>query len=129
MCRLSAARSSRLLATAFIAAMAAWFSASGSPEGVKSVGTTGGAAIWATAAFVVLWALRLSSKPADHNHDYGHGKAEYMSSAVEGSLIFVAAAGIILSAVQRLIRPQPIEAIGLGLGLSIFASVLNLVTA
>src|ERR687889_594938 len=42
------ARSSRLVATAFIAAMAAWFSASGSPDGVASVGTTGGGAIWAT---------------------------------------------------------------------------------
>ena len=42
------------------------------------------------AAGVALWALRLSAKPADHNHDFGHGKAEYFSAAVEGSMILVA---------------------------------------
>lgn len=77
------------------------------------------------AAVVALWALALASKPADHNHDFGHGKAEYMSSAVEGSLIFVAAAGIIISAIQRFIHPQPIEELSLGLVLSTIASVLN----
>lgn len=77
------------------------------------------------AAVVALWALALSAKPADHNHDFGHGKAEYMSSAVEGSLIFVAAAAIIVSAIQRFIHPQPIEEIGIGLVLSTAASVLN----
>ena len=79
------------------------------------------------AAVVALWALNLSAKPADHNHDFGHGKAEYMSSAVEGALIFVAAAAIIVGGVERLIRPQPIEEIGIGLLLSVGASVLNLV--
>lgn len=80
------------------------------------------------AALVALWALGLSSKPADYNHDYGHGKAEYMSSMVEGALIFVAAAGIIIGAIDRFVHPQPIEQIGLGLGLSLFASLLNLGT-
>lgn len=77
------------------------------------------------AAVVALWALALSAKPADHNHDFGHGKAEYMSSAVEGALIFVAAAGIILSAIQRFIHPQPVEELGVGLILSATASLLN----
>lgn len=77
------------------------------------------------AAVVALWALNLSAKPADGNHDYGHGKAEYMSSAVEGALIFVAAAGIIVSAIRRFMTPQPIEELGLGLMLSVVASVLN----
>lgn len=77
------------------------------------------------AAVVALWALSVSDKPADHNHDYGHGKAEYISSAVEGALIFVAAAAIIVSAVQRLIRPQPVEDLSIGLLLSVIASVLN----
>ena len=77
------------------------------------------------AAVVALWALSLSAKPADHNHDFGHGKAEYMSSAVEGALIFVAAAAIIVSAIQRFVHPQPIEEIGLGLILSTAASVMN----
>lgn len=80
------------------------------------------------AAVVGLWALNLSDKPADDNHDFGHGKAEYMSSAVEGSLIFVAAAAIILGGVNRLIHPVEIEQIGLGLVLSTLASLLNLGT-
>lgn len=79
------------------------------------------------AALVALWALAVSGKPADHNHDFGHGKAEYMSSLVEGALIFVAAAGIIVSAINRFVRPQPVEEIGIGLALSVLATVLNLV--
>lgn len=79
------------------------------------------------AALVALWALAVSGKPADHNHDFGHGKAEYMSSLVEGALIFVAAAAIIVSAIDRFVHPQPLEEIGIGLGLSILATVLNLV--
>lgn len=79
------------------------------------------------AAAVAIWALRLSDKPADHNHDFGHGKAEYMSSLVEGALIFVAAAAIIVSAIGRIINPQPVESLGVGLLLSVVASVLNLV--
>lgn len=79
------------------------------------------------AAFVALWALALSGRPADHNHDFGHGKAEYMSSLVEGALIFVAATGIIIAAIGRFIVPQPVEEIGWGLALSAFATVINLV--
>ncbi len=78
------------------------------------------------AALVALWALAVSGKPADHNHDFGHGKAEYMSSLVEGALIFVAAAGIIVSAINRFVHPQPLEEIGIGLVLSVIATLLNL---
>jgi cation diffusion facilitator family transporter len=80
------------------------------------------------AALVALWALRLSAKPADHNHDFGHGKAEYMSAAVEGSLIFIAAGVIIYSAVQRLLEPAELGQLDLGLILSAVATVLNLAT-
>ena len=78
------------------------------------------------AALVALWALGLSGKPADHNHDFGHGKAEYMSSLVEGALIFVAAAGIVFTSIRRFIVPQPVEEIGWGLALSILATAINL---
>ncbi|MGB7961738.1 MAG: cation diffusion facilitator family transporter [Propionicimonas sp.] len=78
------------------------------------------------AAFVALWALRLSSKPADHNHDFGHGKAEYVSAGVEGSMIFVAAGAIIIGAVMRFIRPAELEQLGLGLLMSTLATSLNL---
>lgn len=80
------------------------------------------------AAIVALWAIRLSAKPADHNHDFGHGKAEYMSAAVEGTLIFIAAGAIIYGAVIRLISPVEPEQLGLGLALSLLASLLNLGT-
>jgi cation diffusion facilitator family transporter len=80
------------------------------------------------AAIVALWAIRLSAKPADDNHDFGHGKAEYMSAAVEGTLIFIAAGAIIYSAIGRLIQPVEPEQLGLGLLLSTIASLLNLGT-
>lgn len=78
------------------------------------------------AAGVALWALRLSAKPADHNHDFGHGKAEYFSAAIEGSMILVAAAVIIIGAVMRLLSPQPLENLGLGLVLLAVATAANL---
>ncbi len=80
------------------------------------------------AAGVALWAMRLSAKPADHNHDFGHGKAEYLSAAVEGTLIVVAAAAIIVGAINRFINPVPLESLGIGVLLAAVASVGNLVT-
>ena len=80
------------------------------------------------AAGVALWAMRLSAKPADHNHDFGHGKAEYLSAAVEGTLIVVAAVAIIVSAINRFLNPIPLESVGLGVVLATVASVGNLVT-
>ncbi len=77
------------------------------------------------AAIVALWALNLSGKPADHNHHFGHGKAEYMSAAIEGLLIIGAAVTIIVAAVERFWHPQPVEGFGIGLGLTAGASVLN----
>lgn len=80
-------------------------------------------------ALMALWMLTLAALPADDNHAYGHGKAEYFSSAFEGFLILLAAASIAYSAVERILTPQPIDAIGVGLLVSAVASVLNLVTA
>jgi cation diffusion facilitator family transporter len=73
--------------------------------------------------------LRIAERPADEDHAYGHGKAEYFSSGVEGTLILVAAASIAWAAVGRLITPKPLEQIGAGLAVSILASVVNLVVA
>jgi cation diffusion facilitator family transporter len=56
----------------------------------------------------------------------GHSKAEYFSSGVEGGLIVIAAISIAATAIRRLINPQPIEQIGLGLGISVLASLINL---
>lgn len=80
--------------------------------------------------FAALFALimhNISQKPADKEHEFGHSKAEYFSSAVEGALILVAAFSIIWSAVPRLIDPQPLENIETGLLFSLLASLVNLV--
>ena len=77
------------------------------------------------AAVVALIALKIAVKPADANHNFGHTKAEYFSAAVEGVMIFIAAISIGIFAVQRLLVPQPLEAVGVGLAISVVASVLN----
>ncbi len=81
------------------------------------------------AAFIAFWALSLAAKPADQEHPFGHTKAEYFSSGLESALILVAAVGIAIAAWNRLLNPQPIEQIGLGLGLSLIATAVNGVTA
>src|SRR3954449_7713465 len=78
------------------------------------------------AAVVALLALHWASKPADEEHAYGHQKAEYFSAGVEGALIFVAALSIAVTAVVRLIHPQGIEDVGVGLAVSAAASAINL---
>ncbi|MGO4957445.1 cation diffusion facilitator family transporter [Luteococcus sp. Sow4_B9] len=77
------------------------------------------------AAVVALIALKVSIKPPDKDHNFGHSKAEYFSAAVEGALIFIAAGVIMLTAVQRFLNPQPLENVGVGLLVSVLASVLN----
>ncbi len=80
-------------------------------------------------AMMALAMLTIAARPADEDHTYGHGKAEYFSSGVEGTLILIAAVSIMVTAIPRLISPQPIEQIGLGLGVSIAASLVNLIVA
>ena len=78
------------------------------------------------AGIVALVALRVAARPADENHHYGHSKAEYFSAWVEGLMIFLAAAVIIVSAVRRLFDPQPLQDVGLGLAITTVATVVNL---
>ena len=78
------------------------------------------------AAIVVLITLRIVEQPPDESHQYGHDKAEYFSSGIEGALIIIAALTILFTAVQRLLNPQPLEQIGLGLFLALIASGINL---
>lgn len=78
------------------------------------------------AAVVSLLALRTAARPPDDVHEFGHGKAEYLAAAVEGTLVFVAAITIVWTAVQRLLDPVPLEQPGLGIALSTGASLLNL---
>jgi len=78
------------------------------------------------AAVVALIMIRLAEKPPDQEHEFGHNKAEYFSSAIEGGLIVLAAFSIIWSAFPRLIHPQPLDNIGVGLLVAIAASLINL---
>lgn len=80
-------------------------------------------------AIMALAMLTLAAMPADDNHAHGHGKAEYFSSAFEGFLIIIAAVAISYAAIDRLLNPQPIEAVGIGLAVSVVASVINLATS
>src|SRR5690606_10442240 len=79
------------------------------------------------AAAFALWMLKIAARPADEDHPFGHYKAEYFAGALEGTLIGMAALSIIWVAVNRLIAPQPIEQIGIGLVITTAASLLNLV--
>jgi cation diffusion facilitator family transporter len=76
-------------------------------------------------AMFALLMVTVAARPPDEDHPYGHHKAEYFSSGFEGVLIFVAALAIVWAAVQRLIAPQPLQAVGLGLVLSVVSSVMN----
>ena len=77
------------------------------------------------AAVVALIALRTAMKPADERHHFGHGKAEYFSAQIEGFMILLAAVVIIGTAIERLLKPAPLEAVGWGLAISTIASLLN----
>lgn len=80
-------------------------------------------------ALVALWMLTVASTPPDDEHAYGHGKAEYFSSAFEGFLIVLAAFSIGYAAIERFMNPRPLDAVGAGLVISALASIINLTTA
>ena len=77
------------------------------------------------AAIMALAMLTVAALPADEIHAFGYSKAEYFSSGLEGALILLAAAGIAFTAVPRLLVPQPLERVGIGLGISLLASAIN----
>jgi cation diffusion facilitator family transporter len=78
------------------------------------------------AAVVAMAALRWAVRPADEEHAYGHAKAEYFSAGVEGALILVAALSIAATGIDRLLHPQAIQHVGVGLVVSAGASLINL---
>lgn len=80
-------------------------------------------------AFMALAMITLAEAPEDEVHAYGHGKAEYFSSAFEGFLILLAAASIGYTAVLRFLHPKALELIGFGLIVSVVASLINFATA
>ena len=80
-------------------------------------------------ALVALIAIRVSVRPPDDDHAYGHEKAEYLSAGAEGALILAAAVGIAWVAVARLLDPQPLSDVGVGVAVSAVAAGLNLIVA
>jgi len=77
------------------------------------------------AAILALIAIAAAAKPADERHHFGHGKAEYLSAGAEGVMILVAAGLIVYAAVDRLLHPQPLEDLGIGLAITLGATVVN----
>lgn len=81
------------------------------------------------AAIVALIILRWAAQPADEDHAYGHDKGDYLSAGAEGTMIIVAAGTIAIVAIGRLIHPEPLETVGVGLAITAVAAVVNLVVA
>lgn len=81
------------------------------------------------AAIFALVALTIAALPPDEEHAYGHAKAEYFAGGAEGMMILFAAGTIVYSAVPRLFDPRPLEQVGMGLGVSLMAAVVNFGTA
>lgn len=79
------------------------------------------------AAVIALMMLKLAARPPDEEHAFGHDKAEYFASGMEGTLILLAAVGIIWTAGYRLFAPQPLEQISLGLIVTTAATIINLI--
>lgn len=77
-------------------------------------------------AVMALAMLIIAARPPDEDHNYGHGKAEYFSSGIEGILILIAALFIGIASVERFIHPRPIEQLGIGMAVSVGASLVNL---
>ena len=77
-------------------------------------------------AVMALAMLSIASRPEDESHHFGHSKAEYFSSGMEGGFIIIAAGGIAYTAIERLINPQPLEQLGIGLTVSVMAGLVNL---
>src|SRR6185503_16004781 len=80
-------------------------------------------------AIFALGMLSVAARPPDDDHAFGYTKAEYFSSGVEGALILVAALAIAWTAVERLLAPQPLEHVGVGLVVSAAAAIVNFAVA
>lgn len=80
-----------------------------------------------TAGFIGLYSLYVAAKPRDTDHPYGHGKAEFLSAAVEGTLIASAGAIILYKAIQNLIHPVELHQLDTGIWLVAASAVANFV--
>jgi cation diffusion facilitator family transporter len=99
---------------------------------------TGSISVWAQAVdssldifavIITFLTLGFSSKPADREHPFGHGKVEDISALAEALLIFIAAVWIIYEAVHKLINPRPLETVNWGVAVMLFSVVANVVVS
>ncbi len=81
------------------------------------------------AALMALMLITIAMSPPDREHPFGHSKAEYFSSVIEGTLIFIAAIAIGVTSTERLLNPHPLQDLGIGLMISVLASCINFFTA
>ncbi len=110
------------LATLALKSYAAWATDSVSllSDAVESLVNLGAA--------VLAWiSLTLAARPPDESHAYGHDKVEFFAAGLEGGLIVLAAVGIAWAGVDRLLDPQPMQRLGLGLTLATIATAINAV--
>jgi cation diffusion facilitator family transporter len=76
-------------------------------------------------AVLALIVLSIAAQPPDEEHAYGHAKAEYFANGAQGMLILIAAGTIGVTAVRRLLDPQPLEQVGIGLAIAAAAAACN----
>lgn len=81
------------------------------------------------AAIIAFFAVRVSDKPPDERHPFGHGKVENVSGVIEASLIFVAAGLIIYEAIRKIISGVEVELLGLGIGVMAVSIVVNILVS
>jgi cation diffusion facilitator family transporter len=79
------------------------------------------------AGFIGLYSLYIAAKPGDMDHPYGHGKAEFISAAIEGTMICSAGAIILYKAVQNLIHPVQLHKLDFGIWLIAGTAIVNLI--
>lgn len=78
------------------------------------------------AAALALWLIKIAAQPPDDDHEFGHDKAEYFSSGIEGALIFIASLSIAVAAVSRFFAVQQVENFAVGIIVSLIAAAINL---
>ena len=81
------------------------------------------------AAIIAFFSVRISDKPADESHPYGHGKIENISGVIEALFIFVASVWIIVESVKKIINPEEIESVGIGFIVMFISAAINFIVS
>ncbi|GBR70181.1 cation diffusion facilitator family transporter [Gluconobacter kanchanaburiensis] len=121
--RITIARASIALSVAVLVIKYAAYAVSGSQALLSDAIET---ILNVVAAIGTLWAMSVAALPADDNHPYGHGKAEYLSAVIEGVLVVLTAIGILVIAVHDWRHPDPVDAPFAGVALNALAGLVNL---